>query len=52
MQGIIKLIVENHAILLGVALAISESMALVPSWKSSGLLDFVIKGLKKALGKE
>lgn len=45
------LIVENKAVILGALLAISEVMALVPSFKSSGVFDFIYRGLKSLAGK-
>jgi len=47
----IAFITENITMVLAVALAISEALALVPSFKSSGILDFVIRTLKKLLEK-
>lgn len=44
-------IVENKAVILGALLAISEVMALIPSMKSSGVFDFIYRGLKSLAGK-
>ncbi len=46
----IAFILANKVVILGALLGVSECMALVPSFKSSGILDFVIKSLKSALG--
>lgn len=44
-------IVENKVVILGALLALSEVMALVPSFKSSGIFDFIYRGLKALAGK-
>lgn len=52
MQAIIDFIIANKLVILGALLAISEALALIPSFKSSGVLDFIIRSIKKLLGKE
>lgn len=42
----IEKIVQNWAIIVSVLLGISESLALIPSCKSNGILDGMIKFLK------
>lgn len=42
---------QHLAMILSVALAISEALALIPSFKSSGILDMAIRLLKRLLGK-
>ncbi len=44
-------IVEHKAELLAALLGISEVMALIPSIKSSGIFDFIYRGLKSLAGK-
>lgn len=41
-----QFLIDHKVELLSAALALSEVLALVPSFKSSGILDFVIKTLK------
>lgn len=43
---------ENIVLILGALLAISECLALIPSMKSSGIIDFVINVLKSILQKK
>lgn len=51
MAAILAFFTANKAAILGISIAvISEVMALVPSWKSSGIVDFVLKALKSADG--
>lgn len=50
MQAIIDFVIANKVVILGALLALSEVLALIPSFKSSGVLDFIIKTLKKFLG--
>lgn len=50
MQAMIDFVLANKVILLGLLLSLSEALALVPSFKSSGILDFIIRGIKKLLG--
>lgn len=45
-------VIEHKEIFLAAALAVSEVLALVPSFKSSGILDFVIKTLKSLAKKD
>jgi spore maturation protein SpmB len=52
MAAIWEFIIANKVVILGALLALSEVLALVPSFKSSGILDWVIKTCKKLLGKE
>lgn len=52
MQAILDFIIANKVVILGCLLSISEVLALVPSFKSSGVLDFIIRTIKKILGKE
>jgi len=52
MSEIIDFIIANKVVILGALLAISEAMALIPAFKSSGVLDFIIRAIKKLLGKE
>lgn len=49
-MAVINWAVENKAVLLGAALAVSECLALIPSIASSGIVDGVIKFLKKLKG--
>lgn len=42
----IKNILENFSVYIGVALALSEALALLPFFKSNGILDGIIKFLK------
>lgn len=46
-----QFIIENKAVILGVLLAISEGLALVPSFKSSGVFDFIYRGIRTLAGK-
>lgn len=41
-----QFIIENKVIILGALFAISEVLALVPSFKSSGIFDFIYRTLK------
>lgn len=52
MSDIIAFLVANKVVILGALLAVSEALALIPSFKSSGILDFCVRTLKKLLGKE
>lgn len=52
MSAFIDFVIANKAILLGAALAVSEVLALIPSFKSSGILDSVVKFLQKLAAKE
>jgi len=52
MAAIIAFLVANKVVILGALLALSEVLALIPSFKSSGILDWVIRTVKKLLGKE
>jgi len=52
MQGIWEFLVANKVVLLAALLAVSEALALIPSFKASGVLDFVIRAVKKLMGKE
>lgn len=47
-----QFIIEHKTIILAALLAISEVMALVPSFKSSGVFDFIYRTLKSASAKE
>lgn len=51
MQAMIDFVLANKIVILGVLLAVSEGLALIPAFKSSGILDFVIRTIKKLLGK-
>lgn len=42
----------NQAAIFGLALAISEFLALIPAFKGNGILDTVIKALKLLTGKD
>lgn len=44
-------IVENKAIILAALLAVSEVMAVIPHIKSSGIFDFIYRGLRSLNGK-
>ena len=52
MQAIIDFIIANKVVILSALLALSEVLALVPSFKSSGILDWIIRFIKKLLGRE
>jgi hypothetical protein len=52
MQAIWEFLLANKVVILSALLALSEVLALVPSFKSSGILDWVIRTIKKLLGKE
>jgi len=39
------------ALILGALLAVSEALALIPAFKSNSIVQLVINGLKKFLGK-
>lgn len=52
MAEIWAFIIANKVVILSFLLALSEVLALVPSFKSSGILDWVIRTVKKLLGKE
>lgn len=52
MAAIWDFVMANNVVLLAALLAVSEALALVPKFKSSGILDWVIRTAKKALGKE
>lgn len=43
-------LIANKVVVLGALLSLSEALALVPSFKSSGILDFIIRESKKLLG--
>ena len=43
--------IENKVVILGVLLAISEGLALIPSVKSSGIFDFIYRGIRSLAGK-
>jgi len=42
----------NQAAIFGLALAISEFLALIPAFKGNGILDTIIKALKLLTGKD
>jgi hypothetical protein len=42
-------VVEHKAVILAALLAVSEVLALIPSIKSSGIFDFIYRGLKSLL---
>lgn len=48
----IDFIRENAVELLGVLLAVSEALALIPGLESNSVLQFVISTLKRLAGKE
>ena len=52
MQAIWEFLLANKVVLLTLLLSLSEAMALIPSFKSSGILDWVIRTVKKLLGRE
>lgn len=52
MSAIWEFLIANKVVLLGALLAVSEALALIPSLKANGILDWVIKTAKKLLGKE
>lgn len=52
MMAIWEFLMANKIVLLGALLAVSEALALIPALKSNGILDWVIKTVKKLLGKE
>ncbi len=43
---------QNNALILGVALAISELLGATPWFKGNGLLDSIVKSLKFLAGKD
>lgn len=45
-------VLEHKAEILACLLAISEVMALAPNIKSSGIFDFIYRGLKSLAGKQ
>lgn len=44
-------LMEHWGLIVSVLLGLSETMALIPQFKSSGILDFVIKVLKELKSK-
>jgi hypothetical protein len=48
MQGIINWVVQNKAIVLGLLLALSEALALVPSIQANSVFQLVVGLIKKA----
>lgn len=49
--GLLHISPDLLAGILGAALAISEALALIPFFKSNGILQMIINILKKAMGK-
>lgn len=47
----LQTIINHKAEILGVALAISEALALIPALKSNSILTLVVNGIKAMLGK-
>ena len=46
-----ELVLANKAVFLGLTLAISEALALIPSIKSNSIFELVVNLIKKIAGK-
>ncbi len=51
-QSIIDFWTAHSLVILGVLLAVSEALALIPGLKSNSILQLVINSLKKMAGKQ
>lgn len=46
MQTVISFVTENQVVLIGLALAVSEVLSLIPSVKANGIFQIVVNLLK------
>lgn len=47
-----QFVIDNSAVLLGAALAVSEALSLIPAVKSNGIFQLIVNVIKSIAGKK